>query len=121
MSKPSIVAAILLLGSVPPALAQSACMTPIPPAQVDGGTATYDQARAAVQDAKNFIAQSDLYQECVGKEIDDATAKAKADGKKPDADFMAKEAALVNDNQKMKVKVGTEANEVFPAYHKAHP
>lgn len=121
MSKPFMVAAILLLGSVPPALAQSACMAPIPPAAVDGATATYDQARAAVQDAKNFIAQSDLYQVCIGKEVDDAAAKAKADGKKPDADFIAKEDALVNDNQKMKMKVGAEANAVFPAYHKAHP
>jgi hypothetical protein len=121
MSKPFIVAVILAAASAAPAFAQSACTAPIPPAPVDGATATYDQARAAVQDAKNFIAQSDLFQECIGKEIDDAAAKAKADGKKPDADFVAKEEALVNDNQQMKQKVGNEANAVFPAYHKAHP
>jgi hypothetical protein len=121
MSKPFFLAAILTAAFAVPAFAQSACMAPIAPAAVDGSTATYDQARAAVQDAKNFIAQSDLYQECISKEMDDAAAKAKADGKKPDADFIAKEEAMVTDNQKMKVKVGAEANAVFPAYHKAHP
>ena len=48
-----------------PAFAQANCEMPIPPAAPDGRTASQQQIAGAVTDAKNFIAQSDVYQSCL--------------------------------------------------------
>lgn len=121
MSKSFIVAAVLVLGSAAPVLAQSACVAPIAPAAIDGATVTADQLRGARTDVQNFIAQSDVYQECLGKEIDDAKAQATADKKPFDQSLATAAVAKADANQKMKEKVGGEFNNAVGAYKKAHP
>jgi hypothetical protein len=121
MSKSIILAAALLAVSAAPVLAQSTCTAPIAPAAVDGATATIEQVRGAVKDAKDFIAQSDVYQTCIGKELDDAKAKAAADKVPFDKSIATAAMAKADDNQKMKEKVGAEANGAVQAYKKAHP
>jgi len=123
MSKTIIMAAILVLGSAAPVLAQgaSACLSPIAPAPIDGATATEDQMRGANHDVRQFIADSDAYQECLGKEIDDAKAKAAADKKPVDQSVISVAMAKAEDNQKMKEKVGGEFNAAVGVYKKAHP
>jgi uncharacterized protein YgbK (DUF1537 family) len=121
MSKSFVVAACFTLLSCLPAMAQSMCTAPIAPAAVDGTTSTQEQVRAAVQDAKAFIAQSDVYQTCLGKEIEDAKAKAEADKVKFDTSVARVAMAKADSNQKMKEKVGAEANSAVASYKKAHP
>ena len=124
MSNKILLAAALGLGTslgAMPALAQSACMAPIAPAAVDGASVTADQLRAAIADAKNFIAQSDVYQECLGKELDAAKQQAVTDKKKFDQSIADAAMAKADANQKMKEKVGAEANNAIAAYKKAHP
>jgi len=123
MSKSFILAVGLLLGSAVPVLAQgaSACLPPIAPAPIDGATATEDQLRGANRDVKQFLADSDAEQDCLGKEIDDAKAKAAADKKPVDQSIVAALVAKINDNQKMKEKVGGEFNAAVGVYKKAHP
>ena len=121
MSKSFILVAVLLLGSAAPVLAQNDCMAPIAPAAIDGATAPADQLRGARTDVQNFISQSDVYQDCLGKEIDAAKAKAKADKTPFDNSIATTAMAKVNDNQKMKEKVGGEFNAAVGAYKKAHP
>ena len=71
-----LVAALVGL-SVAPALAQSACQEPIAPAAVDGATATTAQMNGAHDDVVTFIKQSDDYQSCLYKELNDAKADAR--------------------------------------------
>ena len=54
-------------------------MEPPVPARLDG-TASPDQMRAALADARHFIAQSGLYQDCLLKEVDAAKTQAAASG-----------------------------------------
>src|ERR1044072_4420418 len=71
--------AVLLLG-VRPALGQGLCTEPIMPIPPDGAAATADQMRSAMADARNFIAQSGVYQDCLAKEVEDAKSQAVAGG-----------------------------------------
>ena len=103
-----------------PAMAQTACVAPDQPASIDGATATLDQLKAAVSAAKQFIAASDTYQACLGKEIDDKKAAATAD--KPfDKAFATRNTELAATNQKMKEAVGGSVNAAIATYKKAHP
>jgi len=63
--------AALLLGATP-VLGQSLCLEPAVPMPLDGAAATADQMRAAMAEARNFIAQSGVYQDCLMKEVEDA-------------------------------------------------
>jgi hypothetical protein len=58
------------------ALAQTSCVAPGQPAAIDGATATLDELKAAISIVKQFIASSDAYQACLGKEIDVQKAAA---------------------------------------------
>src|ERR1700759_4417617 len=68
--------AALFLASAAPALAQSACSEPIAPAPVDGNKATTAQMNAAHDDVVTFLKQSDDYQSCVLREVNEAKADA---------------------------------------------
>lgn len=118
--KKIMLAAVLMLGSAAPALAQSACTEPAAPAAVDGTTATADQIRAAIAAAKGFIAQSDVYQECLGKEVEAAKAQAAADKKPFDQSIADTAMAKADANQKEKEKVGADINASIGVYKKAH-
>jgi hypothetical protein len=113
---------LVFLGSVvaAPSMAQTSCVAPDQPASVDGATVTLDQLRAAISGVKQFIASSDTYQACLGKEIDDQKAAATRD--KPfDKAIATRNMALVDANQKMKENVGASVNAAIATYKKAHP
>jgi hypothetical protein len=120
MTKTMFVAAVLMLGSAAPALAQSACTEPATPAAVDGATASADEIRAGIAAAKSFIAQSDVYQECLGKEVEAAKAQAAADKKPFDQSIADAAMAKAETNQKAKEKVGADINASIGVYKKAH-
>jgi hypothetical protein len=112
--------AMILASVAAPVMAQGACTAPAPPAAVDGSKVTIDQLRAAINDAKAFIAASDTYQTCVGNDI--TAQKAAATKEKPfDGAIEAAAMAKVNDNQSQKQKVGDAINGAIGAYKKAHP
>lgn len=107
--------------SVTPALADSACQEPIAPAAVDGGTATTAQMNGAHEDVMTFIKQSDDYQSCLYKELDDAKADALKNKKQIDPAMEPAVAAKVDANQHLKEKVGGEFNAAVIAYKAKHP
>jgi len=113
---------LVFLGSVfaAPSMAQTSCVAPDQPTSIDGATVTLDQLRAAISGAKQFIASSDAYQACLGKEIDDQKAAATRD--KPfDKAIATRNLALADTNQKAKESVGASVNTAIAAYKKAHP
>ena len=102
-----------------PAMAQSACVAPDTPATIDGASVTLDQLKAAIGTAKNFIAGSDTYQDCLGKEVQ--ASKSASDASKPDPDVAKRNQALADANQKAKESVGASVNAAIAAYKKGHP
>jgi hypothetical protein len=117
-------AAVALLISAAPALAQSACGgAPIAPAAVDGSKATEAQMKDAHDDVVNFIKASDDFQSCVIADL--ARQKREAAKANPpktlDAAVEASANAKVDGNQKTKEKVGAEYNASVQAYKAAHP
>ena len=114
-------AAALLVASAAPVLAESACMAPIAPAAVDGSTATPAQMKATHDDVMTFIKQSDDYQMCLFKELNDAKAAALKDKKDLDPSIEQGVNAKVQDNQSLKEKVGNEFNAAVVAYKAKHP
>jgi len=117
----SILALILLTGGTLPAMAQADCQAPIAPVAPDGRTSTQAQMMAAVTDAKNFIAQSDVYQRCL---LDYVTAqKALATKNKTPFDKFIESEAMkkVSVNQAEKEKVGSEINGAVAVYKQSHP
>ena len=120
LRKLGLVAALAGL-SVSPALAQSACQEPIAPVAVDGGTATSAQMNGAHADVMTFIKQSDDYQLCLYKELDDAKADAIKNKKQIDPALESGVAKKVDANQHLKEKVGGEFNAAVIAYKAKHP
>lgn len=121
MLKTLALAAALTIGLAAPAFAQSACQEPIAPAAVDGNTATKEQVKAALQDVKTFLKQSDDYQQCLLVELDAAKLAAKKDKKDIDPSLPAAVDAKVKANQALKERVGAEFNAAAQAYNAKHP
>jgi hypothetical protein len=120
MLKKIALALVLVSAGALPAFAQGACTAPVAPASIDGGKVTIDQLRAAISDAKAFIAASDTYQNCLIKDVADQKAAATKD--KPfDPAVEKAEDARGLDNQKLKEKVGADINGAIGDYKKAHP
>jgi hypothetical protein len=113
--------AALILGSAAPALAQSVCSEPIAPAAVDGNLATAAQMTAAHDDVVTFLRQSDDYQTCLLRELNQAKADALKAKKELDPAIEPAMAAKVNENQGLKEKVGGEFNASVIAYKAKHP
>ncbi|HEX4117992.1 MAG TPA: hypothetical protein VHX99_04260 [Rhizomicrobium sp.] len=114
-------ALILLAGGVAPAMAQADCQAPIAPAAPDGRASTQAQMVAAAGDARNFISQSDIYQNClvayVKAQKDQATKDKTTFDKFIEQDAMKK----INENQAEKIKVGGEINAAIAAFKSSHP
>jgi hypothetical protein len=120
-AKLGLALAVLTVAAAAPAFAQSNCLAPIPPAAPDGHTATQQQMIGAVGDAKNFIAQSDVYQQClldyVQAQKDDATKN-----KTPfDTSIETTAQKQIADNQAAKVKTGADINAAVGNYKASHP
>ena len=119
--KTFVLAAAVLLVSALPAAAQSMCSPPIAPAAVDGTKITHEQLLAALADTQTFIKQTDDYQDCVNKELNDAKAAALKDKKDLDPSLVPAHDAKIQASQALKEKVGAEFNAASKAWHNAHP
>lgn len=111
---------VLLLG-VRPAMAQSFCTEPVMPIPLDGAVATADQMRAAMAEARNFIAQSGVYQDCLMKEVEDAKAQAASAGQAFEPSVEANARAKVDASKKAQDRVGLTVDKAMAAYKNAHP
>ena len=76
--------ALATLSAVPAFAAFDDCSAPIPPASIDGSTATMAQIKSAKQDVLTFLKQSDDYQDCVNHLYSEAVLAAKKDKKDVD-------------------------------------
>jgi hypothetical protein len=109
-----------LLASATPVFAQSLCVEPPIPALVEGAGLTADQMRAAMADARNFIAQSGVYQECLMKEVEAAKTQAATASQPFDPSIEASARAKADASQKAQEKVSAAANGAMAAYKNAH-
>jgi serine/threonine protein kinase HipA of HipAB toxin-antitoxin module len=114
-------AVVLLAGMGAPALAQSVCSEPIPPAALDGSTATKAQVVAASHDANNFMKAADDYQECVSLDYNKQVDAAKAAKKDVDPSITQASNQKIQASQQMKMKVGSEFQATLAAWKKGHP
>jgi hypothetical protein len=121
MFKKIILAAVLASAAALPAFAQGAtCAAPAAPAvPADPAKASADDMRNLLAGANGFMKASDTYQQCLGNDI--AAQKAAATKDKPfDPAIEKADLALVDTNQNLKQKVGTDANTALTAFKKAH-
>lgn len=121
--RPAFAIAVLLCVFALPVragLAQEACVEPQEPAPVDGAQASEDQMRNAAAAARNFMAQSDVYQACLANALDAAKTQAAADGRPVDPALEADAKARAEANQKVREKVGVEINTAISVYKQTH-
>jgi len=123
MLKKALACGAFVLAATPAFADLSSCYEPIPPAAVDGSTATEKQMKSAQTDVKDFIKSSDDYQICLNSEL--IAMKRKADQSKDktplDPSIQAGVQVRIDSNQKLKEKVGAEFNAAVMAYKAKHP
>ena len=90
------------------------------PVPLDGAVATADQMRAAMADARYFIAQSGIYQDCLQKEVEDAKSQAAAAGQPVEPSMEANARAKVEASKKAQERVGATLNNAMAAYKNVH-
>lgn len=108
----------LLLTASAPALAQ--CVEPPAPPPLDGAAASEDQMRAAMADARSFIAQEGVFQDCVSQELTAARIQAAAENHPLDPAIEAGARARIAASQKAQDRVGMTSNAALTAYKNAH-
>jgi len=113
-------AVLTMLGSAR-AFAQADCEAPVPPATPDGHSATQQQILAAVQDAKNYIAQADVYQQCLLDYVAAQKKQATEDKKTFDSYIETSIQRKIDSNQKTKVRIGAEINAAVSDFKMSHP
>ena len=117
--KIGLIAACLMAGATPALAQEAVCTEPAPPAMVDGATANSQQLLAVRTQVVDFIAKSDVYQDCIAKDLE---AKKKAAGTTPlDPGVQQVALAKVAANQAAKDKAAADLNAQIAAYRKAHP
>jgi hypothetical protein len=116
----AVMASFLALASGSAGTAQDACAVPPVPAPLDGAQASEEQMRAAAAAARDFIAQSDVYQVCLANAFDAARTQAAADGKPLDPGLETTLKYRMDANEKVKQKVGIEINIAIVAYKQTH-
>src|SRR6266702_4360317 len=114
-----VLIAALLLGAAP-AMAQSLCAEPAMPMPIDGAAATADEMRIALAEARNFIAQSGLYQECLAREVEAAKAQAVTASQPFEPTIEAAARAKAEASKKAQERVGTMSNNAMVAFKNAH-
>ena len=112
------IAILLCTGAATPA--EPSCTEPPLPPPVDGTSVKPDQLRAAVAAAKGFIAESDVYQNCLLSELDAAKTRASTEGHPLDPAVESQTRLKLAANQKIKEKVGTEINAAIDVFKKTH-
>jgi hypothetical protein len=88
---------------------------------VDGAAATADQMRTAMAEARNFIAQSGLYQDCLQKEVEGAKSQTAAAGQPAEPMSETSVRAKIDASKKAQERVGVTVNNALAAYKNAHP
>lgn len=104
-----IVTAALLCAT--PVLAQNAtCVEPVQPPMIDGNTVTADQLRATIAQVKDFIAKSDVYQQCIADDLEAKKQAASKAGTPFDPQVEQVALAKVAANQQEKDKLAADIN-----------
>lgn len=116
----AVMACIFAIAPLRGGIAQEACAEPPQPAPVDGAQVSEQQMRAAADAARNFIAQSDVYQACLANALNAARTEASARGKPLDPGLETVLRAKADANQKVKEKVGFEINTAMDVYKQTH-
>jgi hypothetical protein len=114
----------LVMVTASPVFASSSCGSPpVAPASVDGNTATEAQLKDAISDFKTFQKESDTYQSCLVADLKQQQAEAARANPPKTLDPQVEKGidAAVNDNQRLKEKVGGELNGAILAYKAKHP
>lgn len=106
----------ILIGSASPALAQSNCLEPVMPMQVDGSVATADQLRIAMAQARAFIAEASVYQDCLLQEVEAAKTQAAATGLPFEPAIEASARSKIAASEKAQDRVGEEIEGTVSAY-----
>lgn len=111
----------LLICVVPARAGQ--CNDPIPPAAIDGSTATKQQMEDAVQDFKNYQVASDKYQDCLSAQLKaEKNAAAKGTNPRPiDPAMLTAVNSEIGANQRVKEQVGSQLNAQIRIYKSLHP
>jgi hypothetical protein len=97
------------------------CQPPIAPVAPNGHTISQQDLSAAVSDAKNYIAQSDVYQQCMLDSVQAQKKQAVEDKKPFDSYIETSTQKKIDDNQKTKIRVGSEINTAVSDFKMAHP
>lgn len=113
--------AVLTAMGAAPAFAQADCQAPIPPAAPNGRTATQQDIQAAVTDARNYMAQADVYQQCLLDYVAAQKKQAAEDKQTFDTYIETSTQKKIEDNQKIKIKVGAEINSALNDFKMSHP
>ena len=96
-------------------LAQGLCVAPAPPLPLNGAEASAEQLREAIANARNFIGQANLYENCLLDEL-----KAAQDRDAQSSDLDKDTAVRIAANRRLKDKVSSDAVSAMDAYKKAH-
>jgi hypothetical protein len=116
MLKSLVLASVLALVAAPAFADQNSCSAPIPP-ELHNLT-TLKQVSDGAHYTNQFIKDSDDYQSCLTSELRIARNQAAKDKKDFDAGpYQIK----MDENQKLKERVGTEFHQVFVTFCKANP
>jgi hypothetical protein len=115
--KIGLFAAAALLTGIAPALAQNAtCTEPVAPAMVDGATVAQAELVKTIAQVKDFIAKSDVYQQCISDDLE-AKKQAAAKANTPfDASLQQVALAKVAANQQAKDKAAKDINTQIAAF-----
>lgn len=103
------------------ARAQDACVEPVAPDPVDGSRVSGEQLRAAMTATREFMAQSDLYQFCLSREVDAGKALAATETRSFDAALETDARERIEASQRAKEKAGLSINTAITVYKHAHP
>jgi hypothetical protein len=107
--------ALLLLLTTHGVMAQGYCAAPAPPPPLNGAEASAEQLREAIANARNFIGQANLYENCLRDEL-----KAAQDRDAANTELDKDTAVRIATNRRLKDKVSSDAASAMDAYKKAH-
>ncbi len=110
----TLIAFAILIGSVCASLAQEACVEPAAPAKLASAPSA-DRMRAALADARHFIAQSSLYQDCLLKEVEAAKLQAASSGQPFEPMIETSARLKIEGSRKAQERVGDAVNGAITA------
>jgi hypothetical protein len=111
MSKKIACIVVAVLMGATPALAQNAvCVEPTMPVAIDGKTASHDKMLAAISQTKDFVAKSDVYQQCIADDLEAKKQAAAKAGTPFDEQVHTVAMAKVAANQQAKDKLVADTN-----------